>query len=67
MVLVSVVQLDGTVVLKNLELESGQEIQSLRTQVTSEMRCVLLFFKIIFQTIRKYRHVPANVLYIIVC
>ena len=38
MVLVSVVQLDGTVVLKDVELELGQEIQSLRTQVSDVLK-----------------------------
>ena len=38
MVLVSVVQLDDTVVLKDVELERGQEIQSLRTQVSDVLK-----------------------------
>ena len=38
MVLVSVVQLDGTDVLKDVELEPGQEIQSLRTQVSDALK-----------------------------
>ena len=38
MVRVSVVQLDGTVVLKDLEIQLGQDIQSLRTQVADVLK-----------------------------
>ena len=38
MVLVSVVQLDGTVVLKDVELVAGEQIQSLRTQVSDVLK-----------------------------
>ena len=38
MVRVSVVQLDGTVVLNDVELELGQEIQSLRNQVSDVLK-----------------------------
>ena len=44
MVLVSAVHLDGTVVLKDVELEPGQEIQSLRTQVSDVLKSKLIVF-----------------------